>query len=149
VNEASSQLTAIWDEVGFSESERAVQMEELVLQVGKICDEKVADEEAVRETFLSSIEENRARITDNAARLGESAPNLDVDDEGHDISKLALTEQLVFFEQLGAALEKRTFPFALPHTLYLISVGVLQLLLQQSRLPPSHPPTHPPTACLL
>ena len=72
--------------MGFGENERAIQIDSLMLELTRVINEKVSDEEHVRDEFVSSVEESRASIQENAARLGEQAPNLDVDEDGHDIS---------------------------------------------------------------
>jgi hypothetical protein len=68
---------------------------------------KVTDEEAVRDTFIQSIEENKAKAIESAERLGEAKPDLEMDEDGTRVSSLALTEQLVHFETLSASLEAK------------------------------------------
>lgn len=48
----------------------------------RLFEEKVTDEEAVRDTFVQSIDENKVKVTEAARRLGDSAPNLATDDDG-------------------------------------------------------------------
>lgn len=93
--------------MGFGENERAIQIDSLMLELTRVINEKVSDEEHVRDEFVSSVEESRASIQENAARLGEQAPNLDVDEDGHDISELALTEQNVYYQELGKEIEAK------------------------------------------
>ena len=82
VNDTASKLDTIWNEVGFSSAEREVQIQVLLQEVQRLFEEKVTDEEAVRDTFLQSIEENKAKASGAATRLGETEPNLETDDDG-------------------------------------------------------------------
>jgi hypothetical protein len=68
---------------------------------------KVTDEVAVRDTFIQSIEENKAKATESAQRLQEAQPDLDRDEDGTEVASLALTEQLVHFENLTASLDSK------------------------------------------
>lgn len=68
--------------VGFSEAERLVQVNALLKELERLCDEKVTDEEAVRDTFVASIAENKEKVLDCARRLNEAPPDLECDEEG-------------------------------------------------------------------
>lgn len=72
-------------QVGFSESERQAQLQALVEQVHHLCEEKVIDEETVRDTFVSSIEENKTKSLEAAKRLGEAIPNVEKDEDGSEV----------------------------------------------------------------
>jgi hypothetical protein len=58
-----------------------------VEQVHNLCEEKVIDEEAVRDTFISSIEENKAKSLEAANRLGETTPNIEKDEDGSEVGE--------------------------------------------------------------
>lgn len=94
-------------QVGFSAAERDVQIQVLLQEVQRLFEEKVTDEEAVRDTFVQSIEENKAKAVDFALKLGEAQPNLATDEDGTVVASLALTEQLVHYEHLSCALEEK------------------------------------------
>jgi hypothetical protein len=93
--------------VGFSTAERDVQIQVLLQEVHRLFEEKVTDEEAVRDTFVQSIEENKAKAVDFALKLGEAQPNLATDEDGTTVASFALTEQLVHYEHLSSALEQK------------------------------------------
>lgn len=75
----------LFEQIGFSDPERQAQLQALEEQVRQLCDEKVIDEEAVRDTFKSSIEENKTKATEAAKRLGLPSPNVETDEDGLEV----------------------------------------------------------------
>lgn len=74
-------------QVGFSDAERQAQEDELMDEVARLCEEKVANEESVRDTFVESINENKEKIRDYARRLSEPPPDLEKDEEGAQVGR--------------------------------------------------------------
>ena len=55
VNETAAKLDAVWDEVGFSPEEREKQLNDLLDEVKRLCDEKVDDESEVRSAYMQVL----------------------------------------------------------------------------------------------
>jgi hypothetical protein len=69
-----------------------------VEQVHNLCEEKVIDEEAVRDTFISSIEENKAKSLEAANRLGETTPNIEKDEDGSEVGEqFCISFKFIYF----------------------------------------------------
>jgi len=102
-----AKLWDVWEEVGFSQNERDAQLHQMLDEWHRVGEEKVSDEMAVRDTFKSSIQENKDKIVEWAKRLNETPPDLVKDEDGQDVARLALTEQLLYYENLGEQIEKK------------------------------------------
>jgi len=68
------QLEHVWDEVGYNSEERASQLTDLLSEFGRLCEEKVAYERGVAETFRRAISEAKDEY-----RLSSLALRLDID----------------------------------------------------------------------
>jgi hypothetical protein len=55
-------LEAVWDEVGYSPDERAAQLSDLLAKFRQVCDDKVAEERGVAQTFRKEIDAAREEI---------------------------------------------------------------------------------------
>lgn len=67
------QLEEIWDEVGYSPEDRAAQLSDLIVQFRDICENKIAEERGVAETFRQTIAEAKEEM-----KLLHSSLRLDV-----------------------------------------------------------------------
>jgi len=56
------QLEEIWDEVGYSPEDRAAQLSDLIVKFRDICEQKIAEESGVAETFRQTIAEAKEEI---------------------------------------------------------------------------------------
>lgn len=63
------QLEEIWDEVGYSPEDRAAQLSDLLVKFRDICEQKIAEETQVAETFRQTIAEAKEEIRSTAAAL--------------------------------------------------------------------------------
>jgi protein regulator of cytokinesis 1 len=63
------QLEDIWDEVGYSPEDRAAQLSDLLVKFRDICEQKIAEESQVAETFRQTIAEAKEEIRSTAAAL--------------------------------------------------------------------------------
>jgi len=63
------QLEEIWDEVGYSPEDRASQLSDLLIKFRDICEQKIAEEKGVAETFRQTIAEARHEIQRTASAL--------------------------------------------------------------------------------
>lgn len=69
VSSTSQQLEGVWDEVGYSPEDRAVQLSDLLIQFRNLCEKKLAEEKGVAETFRQTISDAKEEITKTAKCL--------------------------------------------------------------------------------
>jgi protein regulator of cytokinesis 1 len=98
VSSTGHQLEEVWEEVGYSPEDRASQLSDLLVRFRDICEEKIAEEKGVAETFHQTIREAKEEMQ----RTGEALkalvdPQLLKDNTGQ-----TLTDELATLE---AALE--------------------------------------------
>jgi len=58
----ATHLETVWDEVGYSPDERAAQLSDLLAKFRQVCDDKVAEERGVAQTFRKEIDAAREEI---------------------------------------------------------------------------------------
>jgi protein regulator of cytokinesis 1 len=68
VSSTGHQLEEVWEEVGYSPEDRASQLSDLLVRFRDICDEKIAEEKGVAETFHQTIREAKEEMK----RTGEA-----------------------------------------------------------------------------
>jgi len=92
------QLEEVWDEVGYSPEERASQLSDLIVKFRDLCEQKIAEEKGVAETFRQTIAEAKEEIKTTSTALKTLVdPHLLQDNHGQ-----TLTDELATLE---AALE--------------------------------------------
>jgi len=93
-NQTGSQLEEVWDEVGYSPEDRASQLSDLLSKIQTLCEQKIAEETGVAETFRQTIKESKEEIvaTSNALKI-----EVDPDEFAGD-SKLSLSDELTVLE---------------------------------------------------
>jgi Ase1/PRC1/MAP65 family protein len=69
VTTTAHELEKVWDEVGYSPDDRAVQLNDLLVKFKDICEEKIVEETAVAETFRQTIVEAKEEMIRTAAAL--------------------------------------------------------------------------------
>ena len=69
----AGQLEEVWDEVGYSPDDRAAQLTDLLGSFRSLCEDKVAEERGVAETFRAEIRGAREELIDLARRLRREA----------------------------------------------------------------------------
>jgi len=67
-------LEGIWSEVGYSTAEKSAQIGALIDTIKNFCDMKVAEEKAVKNQFLVSIDQTRIEIADTSRALSKPIP---------------------------------------------------------------------------
>lgn len=88
------QLEEIWDEVGYSPEDRASQLSDLLMKFRDLCEEKIAEERGVSETFRQTIAEAKDEVQRTAEALKTLAdPYLLQDHPGQ-----TLTDELATLE---------------------------------------------------
>ena len=70
----AQQLENTWDWVGYSPEDRAAQLNDLLVQFKTVCEQKVAEERAVAETFTETIQQAKDEL-----RVKSQALQVDVD----------------------------------------------------------------------
>ena len=91
-------LEAVWDEVGYSPDERAAQLSDLLAKFRQVCDDKVAEERGVAQTFRKEIDAAREEIVHLSQAL-----KVDIDPELWDAVQKARRRE----EQQGAKQQKQ------------------------------------------
>jgi len=74
------QLEEIWDEVGYSPDDRAAQLSDLIVKFRDICENKMAEERGVAETFRQTIAEAKEEIKKLSTSLKVNADSHMLDD---------------------------------------------------------------------
>lgn len=93
------QLEEVWDEVGYSPEDRALQLSDLIVKFRDLCEQKIAEEKGVAETFRQTIAEAKEEMKRTGHALKASVdPQLLKDNVG----ETTLTDELATLE---AALE--------------------------------------------
>ena len=92
-------LVLDFEQVGYSPEEKQRQLDGLLAGVKRLCEEKILEEEGVRDQFLEQVEATQQEIASLAAILGLEG---NVAESTH-LSDCSLTEQLA---QLEGQLEK-------------------------------------------
>lgn len=67
--QTGNQLEEVWDEVGYSPEDRASQLSDLLVKIQQICEQKIAEERGVAETFRQTIAEAKEDIQKTATAL--------------------------------------------------------------------------------
>lgn len=67
----AAQLEEIWDLVGYTPQERASQLSDLLLKFRDLCEQKIAEEQGVVETFRQTISESKdeLRVLENSLKI--------------------------------------------------------------------------------
>lgn len=95
VSSTGQQLEEVWDQVGYSPEERASQLSDLLFKFHELCEQKIAEERGVAETFLQTILEAKEEIRRTAAALKTIVdPQLLRESNGQ-----TLTDELATLEQ--------------------------------------------------
>uniref|UniRef100_A0A7S4JHN0 Uncharacterized protein n=1 Tax=Odontella aurita TaxID=265563 RepID=A0A7S4JHN0_9STRA len=90
----ASQLEEVWDEVGYNPDERASQLSDLLSAFRNLCEEKIAEERGVAETFKQTIIDSKKEMQRMAKALRR-----DIDDKLLDNNPgLSLTDELATIE---------------------------------------------------
>ncbi|KAM3568947.1 hypothetical protein VYU27_008947, partial [Nannochloropsis oceanica] len=71
-NATAAKLEALWEEVGCSAEDRKEHLQGLVVDFERLCQEKVREEESVRDQFHTSIAQLQQEVGELTARLGRS-----------------------------------------------------------------------------
>lgn len=58
----AQQLEGIWNEVGYTQQERASQLSDLLENFRNVCEKKISEEQGVAETFRQTIRDNKEEI---------------------------------------------------------------------------------------
>lgn len=72
-NSTASQLEALWEEVGCTAEDRKEHLHGLVVDFERLCQEKVREEESVRDQFKTNIAQLQQELTDLTSRLKVSS----------------------------------------------------------------------------
>jgi Ase1/PRC1/MAP65 family protein len=95
------QLEMVWDQVGYSPEDRASQISDLLTKFHDICEQKIAEERGVAETFRTTIAEQREEIMTTAAALRLDVESLLLPEQLHDDGgghHVTLTDELAAVE---------------------------------------------------
>jgi protein regulator of cytokinesis 1 len=68
-SQTGNQLEEVWDEVGYSPEDRASQLSDLLVKIQELCEQKIAEERGVAETFRQTIAEAKEEIYQTASAL--------------------------------------------------------------------------------
>lgn len=104
----AAQLEEVWDEVGYNPDERASQLSDLLSAFRNLCEEKIAEERGVAETFTQTIADSKAEMKRMAKALRRDIDEKLLDDN----PGFSLTDELatieVTLESLRADAEEAT-----------------------------------------
>jgi protein regulator of cytokinesis 1 len=74
-------LTAIWEAVGYSSTEKASQTSSLLVSISSLCASKISEESMVRDQFSHSIASARAAIINTCKALHREVPDAALTDD--------------------------------------------------------------------
>lgn len=99
-------LNIIWDQIGFEESIRIANMNELFKKLQKDCEEKIREEESVREVFLKSLNTNIQKLRTLSKKMGKKETKVEEFIQNNSGSEFTLKESSFKMAEAAEKIEK-------------------------------------------
>jgi protein regulator of cytokinesis 1 len=91
-----TQLEHLWDQIGYTRDDRALQLSELLHSFSAICEQKIAEEQALIETYRATIADVQQELKSTSDALKVVLP--ENQDWNQSDSKMTLTQELSTLE---------------------------------------------------